>query len=218
VAARFDPDIVLILVSTGNDAIEAYDARATLAAGGIAEGSESARPQSPLRNIVRSSMVLQVVRQRADQLRARVSNAVAERPMAIYLEDPPTFVADGIATATRAFSRIGDEARARGAAVAFVLMPARVETNDDDFERASAEAAALGGVIKRHAATERFSSALKPLGYPMLDLLPVYASADDVPTLHFVRNSHLTARGHQVTADAMLRFLVASGLVPGRRG
>jgi lysophospholipase L1-like esterase len=218
VAAQFDPDIVLILVSSANDAIEAYDARATLAAGGIAEGSDSARPRSPMRDIVRSSMVLQVVRQRADQLRARVSNAVAERPMAIYLEDPPAFVAEGIATATRAFGRIADEAREHGAAVAFVLMPARMETNDADFERASTEAAALGGVLKRHAATERFSRALKPLGYPMLDLLPVFASAHDIPTLHFVRNSHLTARGHQVTADAMLRFLVASGLVPGRRG
>ena len=218
VAAKFDPDIVLILVSTANDAIEAYDARATLATGGIAEGGDSARPRSPLRDIVRASVVLQVVRQRADQLRARVSTAVAERPMAIYLQDPPPFVAEGIATATRAFGRIADEARAHGAAVAFVLMPARMDANDAEFERGSTAAAASGIRLKRHAATERFSTALKPLGYPMLDLLPVYTSADDIPTLHFVRNSHLTARGHQVTADAMLRFLVASGLVPGRRG
>jgi hypothetical protein len=218
VAARFDPDIVLILVSVANDATEAYDARATLAAGGIVQGSETARPRSPLNQIVRSSIVLQIVRQRADQLRARMSTAVAERPMAIYLDDPPPFIAEGLATATRAFGRIAAEARQHGAEVAFVLMPARFETNDAEFAHVSAGAASLGRVLKRDAAIERFSGALKPLGYPMLDLLPVFAAVHDGPALHFVRNSHLTSRGHQVAADAMLRFLVASGLVPGTRG
>ncbi len=218
VAAQFDPDIVLVLVSVGNDAIEAFDARATLAAGGITQGNETARPRSPLRDIVRSSVVLQIVRQRADQLRARVSNAVAERPLAIYLEDPPAMVGEGITIATHAFGRIAEEAQQHGAAAAFVLMPARFETNDAEFERVSAAATGMGRVVKRHAATERFSSALTPLGYPILNLLPVFASTRDVSTLHFVRNSHLTARGHQVAADAIARFLITSGLIPGRRG
>jgi hypothetical protein len=46
----------------------------------------------------------------------------------------------------------------------------------------------------------------------MLDLLPVFAALDDRPGLHFVRNSHLSARGHRVTADAIRDFLETSGL------
>ncbi len=218
VAAAFEPDVVLIMVSVANDAIEALDARATLEAGRVPQvGGQAGLARSRMRQVIRSSAVLQLIRRRYDQLRARLSNAVAERPLATYLEEAPAEVVEGLEVATQAFGRIADEARRDGAGVAFVLMPARFQTDDLEFDRIAKASADSGSQLERHAATDRFTSALKPLGYPILDLLPVFAAIHDGPALHFVRNSHLTARGHQVTADAILQFLRAHGLVPGLR-
>jgi len=212
VASQFEPDVVLIVVSVANDAIEAFDSRAALAAGSVVQ-AQASRARSQVRQVVRASAVLQLVRQRADQLRARVSNGVAERPLATYLDDPPPSVVQGIQVATRAFGLIAEDAQRRGARVGFVLMPARFQTDDLDFERVSLVASGLGRALKRHAASERFFSALQPLGYPVLDLLPVLM-ANRAEGTHFARNTHLSARGHQVTADAMRRFLVVQRLVP----
>ena len=216
VAAAFKPDVVLIMVSVANDAMEALDARATLEAGKVPEGTQADAARSRMRQVIRSSAVLQLVRRRYDQLRARVTAAVAERPMTIYLDHPPPPVLEGLDLATRAFGRIAEEARRDGAQVVFVLMPARFQTNDLEFEQMSKAAAESGSTLERNAATDRFSEALTPLGYPVLDLLPVYSAIHEGPPLHFVRNSHLSVRGHQVTADAMLEFLRAHGIVPGR--
>ena len=62
----------------------------------------------------------------------------------------------------------------------------------------------IGKRLLRNAATERFSATLTSLGEPMLDLLPVFASAPDPEGLFFTRNAHLRARGHRVTAEALL--------------
>lgn len=207
IGAAFKPDIVLIVVSVANDAVEAFDAREKFATGAVPEASAAARTRLTLRQVIRASAVLQLIRQRGDQLRARLSASVAERPLATYLEEPPSFVLDGLQTAADAFGRIAASARGDGASVAFILMPARFQTHDVDFERVSRTAAGAGRTIRRHAATERFADALRPLGEPMLDLLPVFASAEDPPGLHFTRNTHLSSRGHLVTADAILRFL-----------
>jgi hypothetical protein len=215
VAAAFQPDIVLIMVSVANDAIEALDARATLEAGKVPQATQVDAARLLMRQVFRSSAVLQLVRRRYDLLRARVSTAVAETPMTIYLHDPPAPVVEGLEVATRAFGRIADEAQRDGAAAGFVLMPARFQLDDVEFERLAKDTAESGGRLERDAATHRFSRSLKPLGCPILDLLPVYAGTHEGPPLHFVRNSHLTARGHQVTADAMFEVLRAYGLVPG---
>ena len=216
VGAAFKPDIVLIMVSVANDANEALDARAVLEAGKVPQATQADAARSRMRQVIRSSAVLQLVRRRYDQLRARVTAAVAERPMTIYLADPPPQVLEGLEVATRAFGRIAEEASRDGARVVFVLMPARFQTNDLEFEQIANATAESGSKLERNAATDRFSHALKPLGYPVLDLLPVFSAIHEGPPLHFVRNSHLTARGHQVTADAMLEFLRAHGIVPGR--
>jgi hypothetical protein len=168
-----------------------------------------------MRQVIRSSAVLQLARRRYDQLRARFSTAVAERPLATYLDNAPPEVADGIEMATRAFGRIADEASRHGALVAFVLMPARFQTNEAEFEQLAKTAAESGSKLERNIATDRFTSALTPLNVPILDLLPVYSAAHAGPALHFVRNSHLTAHGHQVTADAMLEFLRTQRTVRG---
>lgn len=210
IGSAFEPDIVLIVVSVANDAIEAFDARETLARGAVPQMTAAEQRRSTLRQIIRASAVLQLVRQRADQLRARMSASIAERPLATYLEEPPPFVVDGLETATDAFSRIAADARRNGARVAFILMPARFQTHDLDFERISRT---TGRALRRHAATERFADALKPIGEPILDLLPVFLSVDDPAGLHFARNTHLSARGHRVTAEAIMHFLRSAALL-----
>ena len=214
IASAFDPDLVLIVVSVANDAIEAFDAKEKLALGRVPDGTQIQRSQTAFRQVVRSSMVLQLFRLRADQLRARAFASTAERPLAGYLEHPPPFVTEGLAAASRAFGNIAAQAEASGAHVVFVLMPARFQAHDEDFRRVSEIAKRNGNALVRHAATERFTRALAPLGEPILDLLPVFESLDDPPAYYFVQNAHLNARGHRVAADAILNFLRTDGLAP----
>ena len=68
----------------------------------------------------------------------------------------------------------------------------------------------------RNSATERFATALAPLGLPMLDLLPMLAAQPDRVGLFFQRNVHFTPRGHDVVADALFDFLETSGLTSPR--
>jgi hypothetical protein len=209
VASTFAPDVVLAVVSVANDAIEAYDAKDKLALGRVPAGSQLERSQTLVRRVIRSSMVLQVARLRADQLRAHASVATSERPLAGYLEDPPAFVVEGFQLAARAFGNIAAHARRNGAQVGFILMPARFQTHDEDYLRVSATAERAGRKLIRHAATGRFTGVLKPLGVATADLLAVFGALDDPAGLHFVRNTHLSARGHQVAADAIFEFLAA---------
>ena len=206
VASTFAPDVVLAVVSVANDAIEAYDAREKFALGRAPGATRADRGHALLRQVTRTSMVLQIARLRADQLRAHVSTATTERPLAAYLEDPPAFVMEGFQLAGRAFARIATDARARGAKTGFILMPARFETVDEDYVRVSKSAKDGGRTLIRHGATERFKRVLPP-GEPMLDLLEIFKTLDDPAGLHFVRNTHLSARGHEVTAKAVFEFL-----------
>ena len=216
VVSAFDPDIVVVVVSVATDAIEAFDAKEKLALGRVPDKSTVDRTQTRFRQVVRSSMVLQIVRLRADQLRARASASTAERPLAGYLEHPPAFVQEGLDVAARAFGNITAHAGRTGAAVVFVLMPARFQTHDEDFRRVSEIASRNGSAIVRNAATERFKSALAPLDQPTLDLLPVFASLDDPPAYYFVQNAHLNARGHHVASEAIFDFLRTHGAITPR--
>jgi hypothetical protein len=209
VASAFEPDIVLIFVTVANDAIEAADARVTFELGRVPDGTPMDRSRARFRRVVRSSMVLQLVRLRADQFRGRRAFAA----LSGYLADPPPFVSDGLRVAQRAFGRIAEHAHKSGAKVGLVLIPARFQTHDEEFQTLSAIAERAGGVLVRHAATERFTEALKPLGEAVLDLLPVFAPLEDSPGLYFVRNAHLSPRGHRVTADAIFDFLHTKGLL-----
>ena len=213
VASTFAPDVVLIVVSVANDAIEALDAKAKFELGRVPDGTPIERSRLQVRQIVRSSTVLQLVQLRVQQLRARMSTATPERPLAGYLEPQPDFASEGLRVATQAFGNIVTHARGSGAAVGFILMPARFETHDEDYRRVSALAERSGRTLVRHAAGERFTSALRPLGQPILDLLPRFSALADPDGLFFVRNSHLSARGHRVVADAVLEFLRTNRLL-----
>jgi hypothetical protein len=209
-----EPDLVLVMTFVGNDAVEAHDKEAWIDAGGRPQGAVSEMAATRVRRLVRSSMVLQGVRLRWDQLTARFEGPGAERPLTSYLSDPPADVRNGLAVTRRAFALIAAQAAARGAQTALVLMPARFQTDDADYGRLKAIVAESGGTLVRDAATERFREALSPLGLPMLDLLPVLQAEPDRVELFFQRNVHLTPRGHRIVGRALTEFV--TGLQPGR--
>jgi lysophospholipase L1-like esterase len=207
VVSRLEPDLVVVVSFVGNDAIEAVDRQTWIDADGPPATSTTEAAVTTLRRIVRSSMVLQTLRLRMDQLRNRLVTPTAERPLASYLADPPAEVEEGLGVARRAVGLIADAAAADGAATALVLMPARFQLDDADFGRLRDATAAAGAELVRDAATDRFGAALAPLGLPMLDLLPVLRAQPDPVGLFFQRNIHLTPRGHRVVAEALDDFL-----------
>lgn len=216
IAAAFEPDVVLIVAFVGNDVIEAADSEAALIAG---RPLEDQQPNlNRMRRIVRSSIVLQYVRMRWDQLSGRFATGTPERPLASYLSDPPPVVQQGLEVSRRAYGMIVDRARGIGARTGIVLMPARFQTDDPDFGRLADIVRQAGGTLVRNSASTRFQAALAPLGVPIIDLQPVLAAQPDRITLFFQRTIHLTPRGHDVVAGALFDFLEANGLTgPARR-
>ncbi len=211
VAARFEPDIVLVVAYVGNDAIEAADGEASLEAG---RRTRSAQPTvTSLRRLIRASAVLQLVRVRWDQLRSRVATGTPERPLATYLTDPPPVVARGLDVSRRAFAKIADRARGVGAQTGFVLLPARLQVNDEDFSNLRTIVHDAGGELDRNSASRRFQDALAQLGLPIDDLQPALARQPDGTGVFFKRTAHLTPRGHAAVADELLVFLRSSGLL-----
>ena len=215
VAAAFEPDIVLLVVFVGNDAVEANDLEPWLDAGRPVAGDAPAL--GLLRRAVRSSGVLQLVRLRWDQLRGRLTTGTPERPLATYLAMPPPFVAHGLDVTRRVVELVANRSAALGASTGLVLMPARFQIDDGDYGRLAEIVAKAGGTLVRQAATERFRAALAPLGLPTLDLLPVLDEQPDRSGVFFQRNVHLTPRGHEIVASALARFLQSNGFVPASR-
>ena len=217
VGAQFDADLVLVVVFDGNDITEADDSRAMLDEKrpdlSVAAGHVTDRTRS----VLRSSMVWQLARVRYDMLRARLSGPTPERPLLAYLDHPPPDVFTGLDVAKRAFGLLADRAEASGARVAFVLMPARFQIDDGDFQRLSATVAETGGHMVRDAAGERLEAALAPLARPILDLQPILFAQPQRGDLFFVQNVHLTDRGHQVVADTLFSFLESRQLVAAGR-
>ena len=92
-------------------------------------------------------------------------------------------------------------------------MPARFQVEDGDYGRLAAAITQAGGTLVRNAATDRYRTALEPLGLPTLDLLPALKRQPDPIGLFYQRNVHLTERGHRVVADALFQFLESNRLV-----
>ena len=210
IASAFEPDIVLIFVTTTNDVLAA-DAKTKLELGRVPDGTPLDQGRTQFRRVVRSSIVLQLMRQRADQFRARAFGGVSERPLSGYLANPPPFVWDGLQVAQRAYGRIAEHAHRSGAKVGLVLIPARFQVRDDEFQRLSATAEQAGGTLLRHEGTARFIKELKPLNEPILNLLPLFTALEDPAGLYFVGNGHLNRRGHRVAGDAIFDFLRTDG-------
>lgn len=216
VASTLQPDVVIATVFVGNDAEEAFATRVAL--------DRSRRPAmetlresmtTPLRRLVRRSMVLQVLRLRAVAAteRLRPNLAPPEPPLQSYAARPAPRIHEGIGITRDCVRQIADHAGTLGARTAVLLMPARFQIDDGDYGRLRSAVAQAGGELVRDAASRRFDAALAELGLPRLDVLPALRQALPGPDLFFQRNVHLTPRGHEVVAAALDRFLEQHGLV-----
>lgn len=222
IAPAVQPDLVVETIFVGNDAEEAVTTVVGLA--------EQARPSfevlrdtavTRLRRLVRRSMVLQVLRLRvlAATERFRGTLARPEPPLQSYAANPAPRIAEGLAITRRVVGDLAREAQAGGARTAVMLMPARFQVDDGDYERLREAVAQAGGELVRDAATRRFDEALASVPAPRFDALPALRRALPGPDVFFQRTVHLTPRGHEIVAEALEQFLRDSGLLtppPGR--
>jgi lysophospholipase L1-like esterase len=216
VIAPLQPDVVLVMVFVANDAIEALDSawRLDESVGALERAREDATGLS--RRLVRRSMVLQTARLRINDVRDWLRPAqgpVLQRALTTYVPEPPPDVVRGLDLTRDTLGTLVREAGAHGARVGLVLVPARFQLNDQDFGHLQASARHAGQTLLRDAANERFADALRPLGVPMLDLLPVLRAQASPADLFFRENIHLTPRGHVVVGKALYRFVRESGLL-----
>ena len=211
--ASLEPDVVVVTVFVGNDAEDAYASRALLGAGQQLRHEKLRETlTNAVRRLVRRSMVLQIVRARANAVTARFERrAPAAPPYQIYAAAPLPWVDEALAVAVDCVRQIAAHAKTLGARTVIVLMPARFQLDDADHERLRQAVADAGGALVRDAATARFAAALSELGLPLLDLLPALRGAGRGSELFFERNVHLTVRGHEIVAATVESFLDRHG-------
>ena len=206
VASRFEADVVLVASFVANDAVEAYDAAWRLDGGRPPAVAVADETERTLRRLVRRSMVLQIARQRIDQVLERTGdNAAPSRPVASYQVSPPEFITTGLRVASRALGTLAREVEAGGARFAIALVPARFQLDAAEYERLRSATEPLAGPIRVDAATERFAAAVAPLGVPTVDLLPALRAA---PAGQFFAGTvHFTPAGHETVAATLEGFL-----------
>jgi len=211
VGARLQPDIVLLVLYVGNDAEEAARSAFRLTPGSApVSDAAQASMSSPLRRIVRRSMVLQTVRLRVVSVTNRVSRlAPPEPPLQTFAASPAPRIARGLEVTRSVVARLDDDVRRSDARLGVVLMPARLQVDDGDYGRLRDIVKDAGGEMVRDAASARFNDALASLDVPRLDLLPVMRAALPGPDLFLQQTAHLTPHGHAIVADGLARFLDA---------
>jgi lysophospholipase L1-like esterase len=210
------PTVVLVMVFVANDAVEAIDSAWRLDDSRPAVEQAQTEATTLSRRVVRRSMVLQTVRLRVEEVRdwLRPSGTpTVSRPLTTYVPEVPDEITRGLALTRDLLAQLRDEAAREGTRVGLVLVPARFQLNDEDYGYLKKSVEAAGEQLLRDKATERFAEALRPLGLPMLDLLPVLRAQPDPAGLFFTENVHFTVRGHEVVADALERFVRDSGLL-----
>jgi lysophospholipase L1-like esterase len=210
IAASVQADIVMPVVFVGNDAEEAVTSKGKLTGLQTSSASvESSSIRTQLRRLVRRSMVLQILRLRAVSATERFTTTLAppEPPLQSYATNPAPRIEEGLSIARTSIEDIMRTASASGATTAVVLMPARFQVDDPDYQRLKAAVAAAGGELLRDAATERFDRALAPLPVARLDILPALRRALPGPDLFYQETVHLTPRGHEVVAEALDAFI-----------
>jgi lysophospholipase L1-like esterase len=213
IAKSVQPDLVIPIVFVGNDAEEAYGSQGKLTVHGAPATIEAASVVTRLRRLVRYSMVLQILRVRVLSATERITTTLAppEPPLQSYAARPAARIGEGLAMARQSIEDIVRTSSSVGARTMVVLMPARFQVDDPDYERLKAIVAAAGGELVRDAASERFNHALSTLPVPKMDLLPALRRTLPGPDLFFQDTVHLTPHGHEVAAEALDEFIAQHG-------
>ena len=222
VAARLQPDVVILALYAGNDAVEAAASGHRLAErdmGRPADDRVGAFTQWR-RRVIRRSMVLQIVRLRVTTALDRFGwrRPEVDLPLRAYLPEAPPEITRGLKVMTDAVSRLDALTRSQGARLVVLLLPARFQVDDDDYGRLREGVARLGYTLERDRATERFRLALQASGVPVLDVLPVLREAAGGREVFMRSTAHFTPFGHETIARAIHRELVALDVAgQGRR-
>jgi hypothetical protein len=215
VALAFQPDLVIETIFVGNDAEEAVTSAPRLQ--GMARplaGALSESFSNRVRRLVRRSMVLQIVRLRIVAAAGRLPRVGTppEPPLQSYAANPPTRIQEGLRVSRDCVQAIATEAAAAGARTMVMLMPARFQVDDTDYDHLKDAVAGAGGKLVRDGATARFTEALTPLHLPYFDALPALRAALPGPDVFFQQTVHLTPHGHEIVAQALEAFIKAQGL------
>jgi lysophospholipase L1-like esterase len=131
-----------------------------------------------------------------------------------YREPPPPALADGLALTQGVLGELRDFAASLGAETWVVLIPAREQIWDHEWEAILAVDDAPETLV-RNGAQRQVGDRARALGIPVIDLYDAFrarrAAGDD---LYWMTDAHFDAQGHAVTADAVLAALRARGLPP----
>jgi lysophospholipase L1-like esterase len=215
VAAAFQPNLVIVTLFVANDASDAFGSAWRLSPTPQVVTTTSEGTLAKLRRLARSSMVYQIVRMRLQLAADRIGAHTPERPLQAYLSEDSPDIDRGLEITKQCMARLDALQRPMGR-TALVLMPARMQVDDADFGHLQAAVKQLGGTLVRDAATNRFKTALEPLGLPMLDPLPTFHRALPGPDIFFQSTVHLTPHGHDLLAATLEDFIREQGLLEPR--
>jgi lysophospholipase L1-like esterase len=217
VSSAFAPDVVVMAIYVGNDAVEAGATAGrlgTTAAGPAPEPSCYDRFTQWRRRLMRRSIVLQVVRLRVTTLLGRFGwTEEIDPPLRTYLPEVPPEIQRGLLVTRDVVMRLKALTESQGSRLVVVLLPARFQVEDGDFGRLREIVARAGKTLERDRATARFHEALEGIGVPVMDALPVLKAAANPASLYFASTAHFTAYGHEVLASALQGFLAETGVL-----
>jgi lysophospholipase L1-like esterase len=221
VTSSLQPDVVILALYAGNDAVEAANTAFRLRAG---QPGREAHPGSALdrftqwrRRMIRRSVVLQIARLRITTVLDRFGwQPEIDPPLRTYLPDAPPEIARGLEVTRDAVSRLAALTSSQGARLVVLLLPARFQVDDEDYGRLKAIVARSGQTLERDRATERFKAALAGLDVPVLDGLPALREASLQSRVFMESTAHFTPYGHEVMARLLEQYLRDAGLTSGR--
>ncbi len=111
--------------------------------------------------------------------------------------------------------RLRDEARGRGAELAVVYVPSRMEVSDRDWDLTRLRYG-FDDKWDRRLVVQRLEAVGSAVGFPVLDLTRTFREADQglwgEPYLRL--DSHWTRLGHRAAAQAVAEFLRSLGWLP----
>jgi lysophospholipase L1-like esterase len=223
VTAALAPDIVILGLYPGNDAVEAGAAGYKLREGGPARPADDGlgawqRFTQWRRRMIRRSIVLQVARMRVTTVLDRFGwRPEIDPPLRTYLRDAPPEITKGVGVMKDAVSRLAALTRSQGARLVVVLLPARFQVDDGDYGRLQEIVERSGRTLERDGATERFKAALADLDVPVFDALPPLREAARQSDVFMQSTAHFTPFGHAALSGALERYLKASVFEDARR-
>jgi hypothetical protein len=220
VTSALQPDIVILALYPGNDAVEAANSSLRLRDGG--KEQEAVQPNARerftqwRRRQIRRSVVLQVARLRVMTLVGRFGwRPEIDPPLRTYLAEAPPEVARGLRVTRGAVSQLAALTSSQGARLLVVLLPARFQVDDADYGRLKEIVERSGKTLERNAATARFKEALEGLDVPVFDALPPLREAARTSDVFMQSTAHLTPFGHRALAGSLARYLSDAGLAEG---